>query len=245
MLYAVDLATGEATEIGAVGGGADVIGLAAASDSDLIYGVTTDNRLVAITAATPGSLKLNLQISGLAPGVEIIGIDVRPATGELFGIGDDSIVYVLDVATGAATAVGTGIDPVIDGQVVGFDFNPTVDRIRLVTDTGQNLRLNPDTGAVGTNPETSAPTIDGPIAYAEGDDNAGTSARLAGAGYTNSVADAEETQLFVIDVANGVVALQDPPNDGVLNTVGDLGVELNDVLGFDITPDGDAYLVTN
>ncbi|MDQ3656396.1 MAG: DUF4394 domain-containing protein, partial [Chloroflexota bacterium] len=114
MLYAVDLATGEATEIGVVGGGADVIGLAAASDSDLIYGVTTDNRLVAITAATPGSLKLNLQISGLTPGVEIIGIDVRPATGELFGIGNDSVVYVLDVASGAATAVGTGIDPVID-----------------------------------------------------------------------------------------------------------------------------------
>lgn len=247
-LYTVDLETGEATSVGPVGGGGELIGLAAAGDAalidtDLIYGVTTANRLVAFTADSPGSLEQNLQIGGLAPGIEIIGIDVRPATGQLYGIGDDSVLYLLDVASGAATAVGTGLDPAIDGQVVGFDFNPTVDRIRLVTNTGQNLRLNPETGAVGTNPDTGQPTIDGTIAFGDGDDNPEASPSLAGAGYTNSVADAEETQLFVVDAANGVLALQDPPNDGVLNVVGDLGLDVDDILGFDITPDGVAYLV--
>ena len=143
------------------------------------------------------------------------------------------------------TAIGTGIDPVIDGTMIGFDFNPTVDRIRLTTNTGQNLRLNPETGVVGTNPDTGEPTIDGEIAFADDDENAGAGVAVVGSAYTNSVADAEETQLFVISDANDVLALQDPPNDGVLNTVGELGINVSQVVGFDITPAGDAYLAAN
>jgi hypothetical protein len=246
-LYTVDLTTGAATAVGPVGTYPELIGLAAAEveGAPILYGLSTDNQLVAFTPAVPGSLDANLQLTGLAPGVEIIGIDVRPATGDLYGIGDDNVLYLIDVETGAATAVGTGIDPAIAGTMVGFDFNPTVDRIRLTTNTGQNLRLNPETGAVGTNPDTGAATIDGEIGFADDDVNAGAGVAVVGSAYTNSVADAEETQLFIITDANDVLALQDPPNDGVLNTVGELGIDVSQVVGFDITPGGDAYLVAN
>lgn len=247
LLYTVDLATGEATEVGPIGTYPELVGLAAAEvdGETLLYGVSTSNQLVAFTPQTPGSLVANLELTGLAPGVEIIGIDIRPATGDLLGIGDDNLVYLIDVATGEVTAIGDGLDPVIAGTMVGFDFNPTVDRIRLTTNTGQNLRLNPETGLVGTNPDTGMPTIDGDLAFADGDVNAGAGIAVVGAAYTNSVAGAEETQLFVINDANDVLALQDPPNDGVLNTVGELGIDVSQVVGFDITPAGDAYLVAN
>ncbi|MDQ3693044.1 MAG: DUF4394 domain-containing protein [Chloroflexota bacterium] len=246
-LYSVDLTTGEATEIGPIGTYPELIGLAAAEvdGETVLYGVSTTNQLITFTPETPGSLEADAQLSGLAPGVDIIGIDVRPATGELFGIGDDNVLYVIDVETGEVTAIGTGIDPVIDGTMIGFDFNPTVDRIRLTTNTGQNLRLNPETGVVGTNPDTGEATIDGDIAFADDDDNAGGGVAVVGSAYTNSVADAEETQLFVISDANDVLALQDPPNDGTLNTVGELGIDVSQVVGFDITPAGDAYLAAN
>lgn len=245
-LYTVDLESGALTEVGPIG--VEAVGLAAWNDgeSDWLYISTPDNRLMAFPADDPLAMTTDLEITGLPDGVALLGIDFRPATAELWGVGDDSVLYVIDVETAAATAVGEGFDPAIDGTAAAFDFNPTVDRIRLVTETGQNLRLNPETGGVGTNAETGEPTIDGDIAYAESDDNAMSDAMVVGAGYTNSVADAETTELYVIDVANGVLALQDPPNDGVLNTVGTLDMEmmeLSDILGFDITPAGTAYLV--
>lgn len=246
-LYTVDLTTGEAIEVGPIGAYPELISLAAAEvdGETVLYGVSTSNQLIAFSPASPGSLNSNLVLSGLAPGVEIIGIDVRPATGDLYGIGDDNLLYLIEVATGAVTTVGTGIVPVIDGTMVGFDFNPTVDRIRLETNTGQNLRLNPDTGAVGTNADTGEPTIDGEPAFAEADVNAGGGVAIVAAAYTNSVPDAEETQLYVISDANDILALQDPPNDGVLNTIGELGIDVSQIVGFDITPAGDAYLVAN
>lgn len=246
-LYTVDLETGEATEVGPIGTYPELVGLAAAAadGETVLYGVSTANQLIAFSPETPGALLTNLELSGLAPGVEIIGIDIRPATGDLYGIGDDNILYIIDVTTGVVTPVGNGIDPAIEGTMVGFDFNPTVDRIRLETNAGQNLRLNPDTGAVGTDAETSEPTIDGEPLFADDDANAEAGVAVVAAGYTNSVADAEETQLFVITDANDVLALQDPPNDGVLNTIGELGIDVSRIVGFDITPDGDAYLVAN
>ena len=79
-------------------------------------------------------------------------------------------LYVVSPLTGAATAVGGPFTPALSGTVFGFDFNPTVDRIRVVSDTGQNLRLNPDTGAVAT---------------ADGAINPGTP-RIVGSAYTNN-----------------------------------------------------------
>lgn len=241
-LYSIDLATGKMSRIGGIGDGTPIVGLAISEDGPTsLYALTVDNRLWRFTPFAPGIVNNDVAVSGLGAGEQLVGIDVRPATGELFAISDASTIYVLDPASGAATAIGESFMPVIDGDLLGFDFNPTVDRIRLVDDGGQNLRLNPDTGQIGSNADTGAPTIDGLTAYAATDSNAGARPTLSGAGYTNSVAGAESTKLYVIDIAQDALAIQDPPNDGVLWTVGSLGVDLDGPVGFDIAASGTAY----
>jgi uncharacterized surface protein with fasciclin (FAS1) repeats len=91
-------------------------------------------------------------------------------------------------------------------------------------------------------PTPAHPTIDGKLSFAEGDPNAGVSPMAVGAAYTNSVAGATRTQLYVVDATTGSLAIQMPPNDGILNTVGSLGVDVPDTTSFDIAANGDALL---
>jgi hypothetical protein len=162
-------------------------------------------------------------------------MDFRPATDELYAIGASSTVYTVDPASGAASAVGQ-TDPAIEGSVIGFDFNPTADAIRVVTDAGQNLRLTDLDEELGT-------TVDGELAFDEGDENAGGQPAVVGAAYTNNVPDAEDTMLFDIDLATGNLLQQDA-DPGVLSTIGPLGVEFTGNVGFDIAaPDDAAYAV--
>ena len=195
----------------------------------VFYGLTSGNQLVKYNANASQTAMATTTITGLAGAEKIIAIDFRPATGQLYGLGNSSRLYMINPDNGAATALGTGsFTPAISGTLVGFDFNPTVDRIRLVTSGGQNLRLNPETGTVAAtdavlNPGT--PTI-------------------AGAAYTNSVAGAATTILYDIDVATNKLYKQEPPNNGTLVEVGSLGitaVAANDA-GFDISPDNSIAL---
>jgi hypothetical protein len=39
-------------------------------------------------------------------------------------------LFTVNTASGALTAIGTGLTPALSGTSFGFDFNPTVDRIR-------------------------------------------------------------------------------------------------------------------
>jgi hypothetical protein len=192
----------------------------------LLYGVTPSNRLIAFSSTAPGQILNNVAISNLAPGERILGIDVRPATNYLYGLGSSSQLYILNPVTGAAIRVGSPFTPALSGTDFGFDFNPTVDRIRVVSDAGQNLRLHPDTGAVVAS--------DGALAYGPGDANQGRVPAVSGAAYTNPDTNPSTgTTLFDIDIALGVVAVQNPPNDGRLNTLQTLGVAAASV-GFDI-----------
>ncbi len=250
-IYSVDLETGATTLVTSIES-VSADGMALSGDG-AVYLLSDDDSLVTVTldpeatpeAESPLTPDDTIEITGLADDEDLIGIDVRPATGDLYAISDGGTLYVIDVDTGQATAPGEAIDPALEDDSLGFDFNPTVDRIRVDVSSGQNLRLNPDTGAIGTNPDTMEPTIDGTITYAEGDDNAANSPAVVGAGYTNSVDGAEETQLYVIDAEQDVLALQDPPNDGTLNTVGSLDVDVNASAAFDITPDGAAFLTVS
>lgn len=111
---------------------------AASSHAAVIYGVTSSNSLVRFNSSTPGVVNSIGAITGLAAGDTILGIDMRPATGELFALGRDR-VYTVDTATGAATGIGGGAFNLMGG-VYGFDFNPTVDRMR-VTGADGRIRL--------------------------------------------------------------------------------------------------------
>ncbi len=167
----------------------------------------------------------NVTGSVTVSGIEgrVLGIDVRPADGMLYGVFADGTIATIDPETGVATSVSTLSTMLPDSVTATVDFNPAADRLRLMGSDGTSLRVNVDTGEA---------TTDGSHAYAEGDQ---TPTIVAGA-YTNSHAGTENTQLFNID-AGGWLVLQDPPNDGVLNPVGEIGVTVEQV-GFDILSDG-------
>jgi hypothetical protein len=204
-----------------------VIFLAASSLGAQQLLVLSGNKLTSIDASSPGSPLSAVTVSNLQGGEVLLGIDYRPANGALYGLGSNSNVYTIDPATGVATPVGGQLTLLLAGEHFGFDFNPTVDRIRITSDTGQNFRVHPDTGAIaGT---------DTPLAYPTGDPGFGQTPGVACSGYTNSVAGATSTILYDIDAARDVLVTQAPPNLGQLNTVGPLGVDTTGTAALDIS----------
>ncbi len=166
-------------------------------------------------------------------------------TGLLYGLGTTSRLYTIDTATGVATEVGAGpFSPALSGTDFGFDFNPVVDRIRVVSNTDQNFRLDPDTGAV-VGPDTT-------LAYEGSDPNAAADPNVAGLAYTSNTAGASSTTLYGIDSnLDTLVRVGSPggtptsPNSGQLFTVGPLEPPIFNsgrVTGFDISPSGDTAL---
>ena len=235
-LYSVNLTTGTASSVGTVGNGltqyrgfAVEIGQAA---NYRVYGVTTANNLIQFNSRRPGAILRSVAITGLQGGENIVGIDVRPATGQLFGLGSTSRIYRINPFTGAATFVGT-LTTALAGTNFGFDFNPVPDRIRITSDADQNLRANP---ADGTN------LVDGTLAYAAGDPNAGQNPNIVGSGYTNSFGGTTTTTLYDIDSNLDILVTQNPPNNGTLNTVGSLGVNITAEAGFDIASSNNTAL---
>lgn len=210
----------------------------AAASAELMYGVTDTQTLITIDSTTPGTIESGSAISGLQPNEIVRGIDFRPATGQLFALGSFSNLYTIDTDTGAATQVGGTFPTALDGASFGFDFNPTIDRIRVTSDADQNLVLNPNTGDLQL--------VATPLAYGGGDANEGTDPDVVGSAYTNSFAGATMTQLYGIDASLDILVTQ-ANNDGTLGTVGALGVDITDQAGFDISGDtGIAYVsVTN
>lgn len=186
----------------------------------LAYGLTTTNELVAFNTKSPSTFTSKIAVSNLGAGEKLMSIDFRPATGELYAVSDASKFYVINTTTAAARSIGGAFTPAISGTIASIDFNPTVDRIRLVTNTGQNLRLNPETGAVAA--------TDGSIA---------TTSSITGVAYTNSKSGATSTILYDVDVTSGKLFKQDPPNNGTLVEVGSLGFTFTGQAAFDISPD--------
>jgi hypothetical protein len=188
-----------------------------------IYALSADNRLLTLKANNP-SAATGTAIMGLQTGETIVGIDFRPATGQLYGVSSGSRIYTINTTTAMAMPVGaTAFTPALTGNTVGFDFNPTVDRIRLVNSVGQNLRLHPETGAV---------------AVVDGNTNGPITAGVTAAAYNNNKAGVLTTALFVLDAATDKLYKQDPPNNGTLVAVGDLGYNVEQIGGFDIGPNG-------
>lgn len=178
-------------------------------------GLAGGTALFDFDTATPGMTGALRNITGLGSGETLYGIDYRPATSVLYGLGTTGTLYTINVATGAASAAST-LSAGLSGTSFDIAFNPVVDLLRVVSNTGQNLRVNASTGAT---------TVDGPIAYKTGNDpNTGRAATVTGVAYTNQVAGSVgSTVLYDLDAANGALATQAPPNNGTLNTVGALG----------------------
>src|SRR5262245_3872382 len=176
--------------------------------------------LTSFSSANPG-VGTTTAITGLAMGDTLVGIDFRPQNGLLYGLGigggpaGSATLYAISARTGQATAIGAPIafvdasgNPLpITGSNFGFDFNPTVDRIRVTTDTGLNFRINPNngapvdgnTGALGTQP-------DGPIN--------GATATVDASAYTNNQPNVTVTTLYSLSAATDQLFIQNPPNNG-------------------------------
>jgi Domain of unknown function (DUF4394) len=205
------------------------------------YGLTKAGSLVKFDATNTSRAKRVGRVRGLRGGERLVGIDFRPRTRELVGLGSRSNIYALGTRTATAkrksslaTIAGGAVR--LSGKRFGIDFNPTVDRLRVVSDSGQNLGINVDTGIT---------TVDGVLTYPPGDGSGGLATGVSGVAYTNNDNDAiavppatsppgaTGTQLFDIDARLDRLVLQNPPNAGKLNSVGRLE-NIGLVVGFDI-----------
>jgi hypothetical protein len=204
------------------------------AEAESLIGITTTNVLETFDSAAPGTIITSVGVTGLQIGETLLGIDFRPANRLLYGLGSTNRLYTINRTTGVATQIGSAGAFTLDGTSFGFDFNPVVDRIRVTSDTGQNMRINPNTGTLAA--------TDTNLAYAAGDPNAGATPRVVGSAYTNNFNGAVTTTLFAIDSNLDVLATQGSfggspvsPNTGQLFTVGALGFNTSDLVGFDIS----------
>lgn len=252
-LFAIDLVTGIATKTGTTGFASPVLGLAVNpldNKGTPLVGIAGAN-LLRFNSNSPNTTT-SAAITGLSATETVVGLDIRPATGQYFVLVLDSTTKAvrlanIDPQSGATTPVGVGSISLVDaaGSAItfasttsfGIDFNPTVDRLRVVTSTGFNFRINPTTGAAvdgdfggalgsvtDVNPDKSA--------------NGGTTT-VDGTSYTNSFAGTKFTTQYTIDSATGKLFIQTLPNSGtqtVGTTITVAGVPLvfTAVNGFDI-----------
>ena len=203
----------------ALGGGAtagEAATLAALQDGKSIVWIDTDQKKVVGSVALDG-------------GASLIGIDVRPADGKLYGVTPQGAIVTVDVKTGKWEKKSQLSEKLPEGATFSVDFNPVADRMRVLSSTGMSYRINVEDGKT---------TVDGSLKYADGDANKGMQPKVTAAAYSNSYAGTKETALYDIDAANGMLVKQAPPNDGILNTIGKLGVKVDGPVAFDIWSDG-------
>lgn len=203
---------------------------------ETVFAVTDGGELIRFNAGQPSRLSARTPVRGLAEGDTLVGIDFRVAHGVLYGLGRSGRLYTLDTATARATAVGASPATALHGAHFGIDFNPTVDRIRVMSDAGQNLRLHPETGALAA--------TDPAAAYSDGDASAGRTPQVTSVGYTYNTRDDKLTTNFAIDRSAGTLVTMGTaeglqpavsPNTGLLFTVGSLGLGMGlQAVSFDI-----------
>jgi len=212
-----------------------VAAAAAPAGATTLIGLTAENSLVRIDGETRRAAA-PIRITG-AEG-RVIGIDQRPQDGRLYGVTDRSQIVAIDPATGRATQVSRLNMPFDGGGRAVVDFNPAANRLRLMGMNGTNFRVNVDSGEV---------VRDGTLKYGEGP-NANTQPRITAGAYTNSVAPpanapaagqpgAPTTALYTLDTLLGSFNLQAPPNDGVQQSRGMVGMTLPASTAFDILTD--------
>ena len=216
LALAIPLAAAAPSGTGATGG-----------ERRVLYATDSAGNLLRVSAASP--LKVQSKaITGLPAGVTLRGIDFRPATGDLYALGSDKVVYRVNVKTAIAVGEGPAFESApaaLNGSNLGVDFNPTVDKIRVTSDAGDNIRLNPDEGSLLSRDTGLTP--------------AGVA--VVGSAYTNSSFTAfatrpTATELYALDVAPSPDRLwiQRPANSGTLIMPVSLDFDLGRNAGFDI-----------
>lgn len=205
--------------------------------NETLWLLDNTHTLIKVKVAAPDKIVEQKALSGLATGETLVGIDYRVAYGVLFALSDKGQLYSIDTGTGKVTATGPvlPVDTLKKGQF-GFDFNPVADRIRVVNEHGQNLRLHPETAALAS--------VDPELKYADNDANFGKKPTIVAAAYTYNQQDSTLTTNYAIDKTNGTLVTQGSkegttpavsPNTGLLFTVGSLGLPSLQQIAFDIS----------
>lgn len=192
--------------------------------ADTIWATTSNQFLVSWDSASPGTITSGTAITGLQVNEQILGIDVRPDDGQLFAIGSSNRLYTIGM-DGVATQIGPAFSLGLNGSSFGYDFNPTIDRSRIDTNTNKNYVVNPNDGGI---------TQVTDLFFAGGDPNVGVDPNVAHIAYTNSFAGAMTTQLYGIDTGLDILVTQ-ANSAGTLGTVGSLGIDITEIGGFDIS----------
>ena len=229
---ALSVAHGPGSTPGEGGGpaGSMLVGNAQSSDdSPGIFGLTRDGSLVAFRATDPDDARRIGMVKGLVGDTSLVGIDFRVQDGNLYGVGDQGGVYTLRTSNARATKVSQ-LTVALSGQLFGVDFNPAANRLRVVSDTGQNLRHNIDDPAgaplAGMTATDTALTMPPAI---------GTTQGVTAAAYTNNDLDSTTaTTLFDTNVMTDQLAVQSPANQGELAPTGGLQVDATGDAGMDI-----------
>lgn len=173
----------------------------AIAQPETLVGITTTGSVMTFRSDNPGVPLTNAVVTGLNAGDRLLGIDFRPSTNSIIAIGETSQLYNLNPITGAATPIGAGFTPSLDGSPFtrySIDINPTVDRVRVVGAGAQNRRLNPNDGlaaATDTNLSYNPPV------------GLGLPPRAVAVAYTNSVAGAPvgSTREYILDSLNNLL----------------------------------------
>lgn len=187
-----------------------------------VIGLTEDQRLICFRESKPNDATDIGQVTGLNTDGSLVGIDFRPANNALYGVGNAGGIYTINTSDATATKVAQ-LSIALNGTSFGVDVNPAADALRIVSDTGQNLRFSFTAGTT---------TTDGTLTYPP--DTAPASG-ITGAAYTNNDADPNTaTTLFDIDSTLDQVAIQSPANSGQLVPTGKLTGDTNALVGFDI-----------
>lgn len=226
-LFQINLETGKATDLGAFSipvttTATQITGIAIMPRNTAYAINAADNNLLIFDPRTPGE-PISKAITGLQSNETILAIDFRNASignaAQLFALGSDSRLYTIDLGSGAATAVGSQFGTLLDGTAFGFDCNPTnSSAFRVISNTGQNMRINYSTGSVTTYTSITTHQL-----TANAITNASSNAVLFAVG--------TETGSDVVNVYK-----QDPESTGITTfvKVGKLGLAIDSANGFDI-----------
>gem|GEM_PF-272075 len=244
-LYLINLVNGQATLIGNLAARSFAIRPTLGASIGLSSAGTA---LVRFSPLVPGTTT-SVSITGVTAGETMVSLDMRPATGQVYGLGvnataDTATLYLVDPQTGASTAIGvagqiafvTGAATPVDfpDSSVGYDidFNPTVDRVRVITGSGLNFRINPITGApVDGDAGVAGTNTDGSIN--------GLTSSVHATAYTNSFAGTGVTTQYTLDATTNSFYIQTPPNAGTQTstlavTDGTNPIDFSAPVGFDI-----------
>jgi hypothetical protein len=164
-------------------------------------------------------------------GVSLLAAAAQTQAALLVGLTTGGNVITFDSASPGTIQTSAMLTGLV-GSGFGFDFNPVPDRLRLVSNQEQNLRINVGTGVA---------LIDGGLSYSLSDVNAGANPNIVASAYINNVAGALTTTLYGIDSALDTLVIQNPPNAGTLVTVGSLGVDTSALAAFDVSHTGEVF----